>query len=582
MGGGQNEDALRLIQEAAKNGDWVCLKNLHLVISWVPLLEKEIKSLEPHKDFRCWLTTEPHAKFPPILLETALKITYEAPPGVKKNMLRTLESWNENWFGIGNEIRSQVIFLCAHFHAIMQERRTYIPQGWTKFYEFSQSDLQSACETVSILVKAGDVAKQAGNGIGIDWATLIGVMELAIYGSRVDNEFDSKLVKEYLGMFFKSDTLDGPRKNANSAIQIPPFDIPGSTRMADFRARVEQLPDLDNPQSFGMAPNADRSLQRINSTKVIAMLRTLAAAGGSADGGGGGGNVDIKAWKAQLGPLFQLWDTVSKTQLSKVKSIEVRNVTPDDPPVVAFVLMDSMEAGKLGDRISNSLTTMQKVIGGTALSTPDIIAEAKFLIRSEVPPAWTATWPSAPEDATVFLQGLGKRVEALKGDWLKRITTRNALEQPVALSDFLRPDVFLNALRQQTARSLAVSIDSLHLVASFEQHLLSDASMSPLPVNVHGLILEGCSFDEAKRLLVEGQRNSPLTSVLPPLTVAWMARAAHPDRTVSSAKSAMSVSMPIYVALSRERLIGEVVLHTDSSRQRILNAAALFLTESAT
>jgi hypothetical protein len=41
-----------------------------------------------------------------------------------------------------------------------------------------------------------------------------------------------------------------------------------------------------------------------------------------------------------------------------------------------------------------------------------------------------------------------------------------------------------------------------------------------------------------------------------------------------------SVGMPIYVSLSREKLIGEVYLHTDSSRQRILNCAALFLTET--
>jgi len=580
MGGGQNDDAIRVIQEAAKNGDWVCLKNLHLVISWVPLLEKEIKSLEPHENFRCWLTTEPHAKFPPILLETSLKITYEAPPGVKKNMLRTLESWSQSWFESGSQIRAQVIFLCAHFHAIMQERRTYIPQGWTKFYEFSQSDLQSACETVSLLV---NLKPQQPGGAGIDWTTLIGVLELAIYGSRVDNEFDSRLVKEYLAMFFKTDTLDGPRKKSGS-VEIPPFDIPHSVSISEFRCRVDQLPDIDNPQSFGMAPNADRSLQRINSTKAITMLRQLATAAsssGGAGGGGQGGNVDIKAWKQTLGPLFSLWENVSKGALSKLRGIEVRAVTPEDPPVVAFVLMDAMEAGKLGDLVGASLGLLQKVIHGSALSTPDVVAEANALMRAEVPRRWTATWPSAPEEPTVFLQGLAKRIEALKGDWVKRVASSRMLDQGVTLSDFLRPDVFLNALRQQTARTLRVSIDSLHLVATFDSGLMGSA-MSPLPVHVQSLILEGCAFDSHKMVLSEGQRNSPLVSVLPQLTIAWMDRATHPERVVSSARGAATVSMPIYVGLSREQLVGEVVLQTENSRQRILNGAALFLTESAT
>jgi dynein heavy chain 2 len=582
MGGGQNDDALRLIREAARSGDWVCLKNLHLVISWVPLLEKEIKSLEPHERFRCWLTTEPHAKFPPILLETSLKVTYEAPPGVKKNLLRTLESWSQQWFSNGSQLRSQVFFVAAHFHAIMQERRTYIPQGWSKFYEFSQSDLQSACETVSLLVNIA--SKQAAGGqTSLDWQTLIGVLEQAVYGSRVDNEFDSRLVREYLSLFFRSDILDTARRKAGGSLnlEIPPFDIPLSTSMPDFRLKVDQMPDLDNPASFGMAPNADRSLQRINSQKVIQMLRQLASSGSAGGGDSSKGSVDIKAWKPQLSPLWTLWDTVSSNQLIKLKAVDVRAVTPEDPPVVAFVLMEAAEATRLGDKVSTSLSLLQKAISGTIVSTADIQAEGQKLLRGEVPVSWTTGWPSAPEEPTVFLQGLAKRIAALKSDWVRRISGGNVVAQPATLSDFLRPDVFLNALRQQTARKLSVPIDSLHLVATFEPQLLSDPSTAPLPVAVENLILEGCEFDQGKRILVEGGRNSALTSVLPPLTVAWMSKAAHPDRAVSSARNVGTVGMPIYVSLSREQLIGEVCLHTDSSRQRVLNAAAIFLTETA-
>jgi dynein heavy chain 2 len=342
---------------------------------------------------------------------------------------------------------------------------------------------------------------------------------------------------------------------------------------------VEQLPDIDNPASFGMAPNADRSLQRINSMKAISMLRALASAGGS-EGEASTSGVDVKAWKNQLTPLWTLWDNVNKSQLSKLKGVDVRAVVPEDPPVVAFVLMDAAEASRLGDLVNNSLTTLQKVVSGHVLSTPDIQAEAHSLIKAEVPNGWSSTWPSAPEDATVFLQGLAGRIVALKNDWVRRITSRNIFEKEVKLSDFLRPDVFLNALRQQTARTLSVSIDSLHLVASFESQLLSDPSMSPLPVTVQDLILEGCIFDEQKRILVEGSRTSALVSVLPPLTIAWMSKTAHPDRAVSSARNAAMVSMPIYVSLSRERFIGEVCLHTESRQKRILNSAALFLEES--
>lgn len=40
-------------------------------------LFQEINTLKPHDDFRLWLTAEVHPKFPTILLQSSLKITYE-------------------------------------------------------------------------------------------------------------------------------------------------------------------------------------------------------------------------------------------------------------------------------------------------------------------------------------------------------------------------------------------------------------------------------------------------------------------------------------------------------------------------
>ena len=39
--------------------------------------QQELNSLEPHENFRLWLTAESHPKFPTILLQSSLKVTYE-------------------------------------------------------------------------------------------------------------------------------------------------------------------------------------------------------------------------------------------------------------------------------------------------------------------------------------------------------------------------------------------------------------------------------------------------------------------------------------------------------------------------
>ncbi len=40
MGQGQAEVAMQLLHECCTSGDWLCLKNLHLVTAWLPTLEK--------------------------------------------------------------------------------------------------------------------------------------------------------------------------------------------------------------------------------------------------------------------------------------------------------------------------------------------------------------------------------------------------------------------------------------------------------------------------------------------------------------------------------------------------------------
>ncbi len=158
MGQGQADVAIQLLRDCAISGDWVCLKNLHLVTAWLPTLEKELNVLEPHQSFRLWLTTESHPRFPQVLLQSSLKVTYEAPPGIKKNLERTYDSWSQDYIAQGNSVvRSQGLFALAWFHAVVQERRCYIPQGWSKFYEFSLGDLRAAASVIDRLCSGSGV-----------------------------------------------------------------------------------------------------------------------------------------------------------------------------------------------------------------------------------------------------------------------------------------------------------------------------------------------------------------------------------------------------------------------------------------
>lgn len=83
--------------------------------------------LKPHKNFRLWLTSEPHVKFPSILLQSSLKITYETPPGLKNNLVRTFSYVSPAGDQQKEPGMIQLLFVLSWFHAIIQERRKYIP-----------------------------------------------------------------------------------------------------------------------------------------------------------------------------------------------------------------------------------------------------------------------------------------------------------------------------------------------------------------------------------------------------------------------------------------------------------------------
>jgi hypothetical protein len=44
-----------------------------------------------------------------------------------------------------------MLFVLAWFHAIVLERRTYIPQGWTKIYEFLPADMRSGADIIDLM-----------------------------------------------------------------------------------------------------------------------------------------------------------------------------------------------------------------------------------------------------------------------------------------------------------------------------------------------------------------------------------------------------------------------------------------------
>ena len=72
-------------------------------------------------------------------------------------MAKIYDNWSlDNQLGVNTEA-SKLLFVLAWLHAVLQERRIYIPQGWTSFYEFNSSDLACAKDIINRLFSQGKI-----------------------------------------------------------------------------------------------------------------------------------------------------------------------------------------------------------------------------------------------------------------------------------------------------------------------------------------------------------------------------------------------------------------------------------------
>lgn len=570
------------ITQAARTGDWVLLQNVHLAPQWLATLEKRLRTLQPHANFRLFMAMEISPSVPPSLLRASRKFIFELPPGVRANMLRTYASVGLPRMNRAPVERARVYWLLAWFHALMQERVRYVPLGWTKSYDFNESDLRGACDAFDAWLDAA--ARGRGNlpPEEIPWPALRTILASTIYGGRVDGDFDQRVLGSLLSRLFSVHAFDpafdpaGRPHTGDGDAHGADLCAPDAIRAEQFRAWADALPDTQSPQWLGLPADAEKVLHAARSHRVVSqwlLVQSLEAEADELDGEDADDNDDVGAadgreqdsdrardgglrrhsdgdrphWMRVLQTLCQSWlGLLSDLSLPAPASADAAGSAAEstrDPLARCFAREIASGAALLAT-VQNDLVQIVEVCEGRRRQTNHLRDTMSALNRGVVPHAWRRY--TVPPSLTVaqWLADFARRVRQLAT--LARLQSASEFRAAeVWLAGLFAPEAYITATRQCIARTHGWSLESLQL-----KLVLGDAAAGQRSAQafvVRGLQLCGAVCDRGTLRLTNAA-----TTELPLSQLLWTHG---PHGADADATATPYVTLPLYLNSTRSSLL---------------------------
>ena len=146
------------------------------------------------------MTTLPFDEFPITILQNCMKITSELPAGIRNNMNKIYQNLNEDKFNIKsqNESFQKILFGLTMFHSVLIERKKYGSIGFSDTYNFNDSDLETSINMVKNLLEFYQ---------DIPWTALTYMISNIVYGGRVTDQWDNRILTFTLKSFFNQSIL---------------------------------------------------------------------------------------------------------------------------------------------------------------------------------------------------------------------------------------------------------------------------------------------------------------------------------------------------------------------------------------
>ena len=528
-----------------KSGEWLVLKNVHLAPSWLNEIEKRLYANEPNPNFRLFLTMEFNPKIPANVLRISRKFVFELPSGIKHSLIRSYANvLNPAKSEKAPRERCRLHFLLAWFHAVIGERLRYVPIGWSKFYEFNESDQKCALdaidEWINIYAKERDNIKPSL----IPWDAIRTIIHQSMYGGKIDNEYDMKILESLVNLYFNEKTYDFnyPLFKTSSENQSNVLKIPDKSSNSGFIEWINSLPNVESPEWSGLPNNAEKLVRETASNRFITEMNKIQGVEDE-----GLGVEDSPGKKTQASWLVSVQE--KSTKLLKALPLQVKpligNKQSNNDPIFRFLLREVAVATKLLNKVRDDLDQLILMSKGESKSTNELRDIAKNIFNDSVPKVWQI-YSTLELNVTEWILDLKNRINQLN----KITQVKDYGRSGLWLGGLIFPEAYLTATRQSVAQELKVSLDELMLSVELVKNI---TNVDNTCFVLKGLCIEGAewNYDESKLIMTDS-----LFSQLPPFLLKWSVK--------KNANLEKVFPIPVYLNTMRKNLLFSVFIKNES------------------
>jgi dynein heavy chain 1 len=556
--------AEKAINNSSKNGRWVLLKNVHLAPQWLVQLEKKLHNLQAHPGFRIFLSMEINPKLPSNLLRLGRAFVFEPPPGIRANLMRTMSVIPATRMNRAPAERSRLYFLLAWLHSITQERLRYVPLGWSKSYEFNESDLKCGLDTIDVWIDSVAMGRTNLPPNKVPFNAIFTLLSDCVYGGKIDNSFDRRLLNTFLKQLFCVNSFETDFKLvSDESLQLG---IPDAVKREQFWEWIENLKFVQTPSWLGLPNSAEKILLSNYCNEIINKLLKLsildeeeedlvyeedkaesdkaAAAAKLAD--------SRPSWMRQLQQSVLDWLKVLPKRLQPIKRTQ-ENIKD---PLFRFFEREINTGVALLKTIQSDLNDVIAICEGHKKQTNYHRQLLKDLAKGVIPKEWKKY--TIPKSLIVqpwivdFAERINQMAEIVKQ--FSESGLGSLKNYVVWLGGLFTPEAYITATRQFVAQTNSWSLEELVLEISVYENA-KNVKLDGCSFGLTGLKLQGANCTNNKvNLSVNIVNDFPLA------VIRW-AKA----ENLSPKKNVNKINLPVYLNSTRSELLFKIDMETDQN-----------------